>query len=264
MRAPNTLLLYTRHLLKQHGRSGLWWAIVMALYIAMLVIVYPTFVDSGTFDLSRFPPFLVEAFDIPDMTVLANFLDQQVFGNLPLILPFFPIMAFANALAGAEDRGTLDILLGNPIPRRNVVLATWISVLAVLIGIVSFVGLSTWLIARTMDLELPLMDMIRGTFNLVPIVTVFGGLALLLSATLRRSGVVIGITFAVLFLQYLMEILSNLAPSFEWVGRLSVFHYYGHAILDGIHWPSVLGLSAIAVVFLIATIAVFNRRDIYT
>lgn len=264
MSRPNTLWIYTKHLLERYARSGFWWSVVISFYISMLLIVYPTFVESGTLDLDRFPEFIVEAFDIPDMTQPTVFLEQQVFGNLPLILPFFLIMAFAGAIAGAEDRGALDILVTNPIPRRNVVLAHWISALVALSGIVLIVGLVMWTVAQIMDLDVAISAALRGVFNLLPITASFGTLALVLSTKLRNSGVVIGSTFAFIFLQNLMEILSNLVPSLEWIGRLSVFHYYGRAMTEGFPWGSAAFLSAIAVGLLLVAIALFQKRDIYT
>jgi ABC-2 type transport system permease protein len=263
-RRPNTLRIYTRHLLGRYGRTGIWWALVIAFYISMLLVVYPTFVESGTFDLDRFPDFMVEAFDIPDMTQPTVFLEQQVFGNLPLILPFFLIMAFAGAIAGAEDRGALDILLGNPIPRRNVVLSHWIAVTVVLAGILTFVGVVMWTVAQIMDLDLTIGASFRGMVNLMPICLTFGTLALALSAKMRNSGAVIGTVFALIFLMYLMEILSNLVPSLDWLGSLSIFHYYGNAMTEGFPWASAAGLTAIVAVLLAIAVRVFEKRDIYT
>src|SRR3712207_6870721 len=40
---------------------------------------------------------------------------------VPLALAFFPILASAGAIAGAEERGTMDVLLSNPIPRWQLV-----------------------------------------------------------------------------------------------------------------------------------------------
>lgn len=264
MSRPNTLLIYTRHLLGRYTRTGIWWAVVIAFYISMLIIVFPTFVESGTLDRSRLPEFMIEAFDIPDMTQPTVFLEQQVFGNLPLILPFFLIMAFAGAIAGAEDRGALDILLGNPIPRRNVVLAHWIAVTIVLIGIVLFVGVVMWTVAQIMDLTFPADAALRGVLNLLPICLAFGTLALALSAKMRNSGAVIGIVFALIFLMYLMDILANLVPSLDWLGRLSVFRYYGRAMTEGFPWASALGLTGLAIALLLLAIGVFEKRDIYT
>jgi ABC-2 type transport system permease protein len=265
MTAPrNTLMIYTRHLLGRYGRTGIWWAVVIAFYLSMLIIVYPTFVESGTLDLDRFPAFMVEALDIPDMTQPTEFLQQQVFGNLPLILPFFLIMAFAGAIAGAEDRGALDILLGNPIPRRNVVLAHWIAVTIVLIGIVAFVGVAMWTVAQIMGLDFTAGAALRGVTNLLPICLTFGTLALALSAKMRNSGAVIGIVFALIFLMYLMEILSNLVPSLDWLGRFSAFRYYGRAMTEGFPWASAIGLTGITLVLLLVAIRLFEKRDVYT
>lgn len=264
MSRPNTLLIYTRYLLGRYARTGMWWALVMSVYVTALIIVYPTFRDSGTFDLDRFPEFIVEAFDIPDMTQLTFFLEQQIFGNLPLILPFFPIFAFAGAIAGAEDRGSLDILLGNPVPRRNVVLAHWIAVSVVLLGIVLVFGAVTWTMAQIMDLEFTIGAALRGVLNLLPISLAFGTLALALSATLRNSGAVIGIVFALIFLMFLIDVLANLVPSLDWLGRLSVFRYYGRALTEGFPWASALGLSALAIGLLGLAMWLFEKRDIYT
>jgi ABC-2 type transport system permease protein len=261
---PNTLWIYTKHLLERYARSGRWWALVVAFYISMLIVVYPTFVESGTFDLDRFPKFMVEAFDIPDMTQPTVFLEQQVFGNLPLILPFFLIMAFAGAIAGAEDRGALDILMTNPIPRRNVILAHWIAVATVLLGIVLFVGAAMWTVAQIMSLDFTAGAALRGVLNLLPICLAFGTLALALSAKMRNSGAVIGSVFAFIFLMYLMEILSNLVPSLDWLGSLSVFHYYGNAMTEGFPWGSAMGLSAIIIALLVVAVRLFEKRDIYT
>lgn len=261
---PNTLWIYTRHLIRRYARTGIWWALVIAVYISALIGVYPTFLESGTLDLERLPDFMIEAFDIPDMSQLSEFLQQQVFMNLPLIMPFFLIMAFANAIAGAEDRGALDILLGNPIPRRNVVLAHWISAVVVLLGIVLFVGVVMWTMAQIMDLELAFGAAMRGVLNLMPITTAFGTLALALSARMRNSGAVIGIVFALIFLMFLLNVLANLVTSLDWLGRISVFHYYGRAMTGDFPWGSAIFLSAIALGLLGIAFAVFQRRDIYT
>lgn len=264
MKRPNTLWIYMKLLLERYARSGIWWAVVISFYISMLLLVYPTFVESGTLDLDRFPEFIVEAFEIPDMTQPTVFLEQQVFGNLPLILPFFLLMAFAGAIAGAEDRGALDILVTNPIPRRNVVLAHWISAVLVLTGIVLIVAVVMWAVAQVMDLDVTIGAALRGVLNLLPITVAFGTLALALSAKLRNSGVVIGSVFAFIFLQNLMEILSNLVPSLEWIGRLSVFHYYGNAMTQGFPWGSAAFLWGIALALLAVAVWLFQRRDIYT
>lgn len=264
MDRPNTLLIYTRHLIGRYARTGMWWTLVMSIYISALIIIYPTFRDSGAFDLDRFPAFFVEAFDIPDMTQLTVFLEQQIFGNLPLILPFFLIMAFSGAIAGAEDRGALDILLGNPVPRRNVVLAHWIAVTIVLFGIVTVFGAVAWTVAQIMELEFTIDAAMRGVLNLIPICLAFGTLALALSARMRNSGAVIGIVFSLIFLMYLIEVLANLVPTLDWLGRLSVFHYYGRAMTEGFPWVSALGLAGVAVGLLMLAIWLFERRDIYT
>src|SRR5690606_4241372 len=102
--------------------------------------------------LDRILKFVIRALEIPDMSILTEYLQARVFAHIPLIMPFFLVLMYANALAGAEAHGTLDILLGNPIPRRQVVLAHWIAATVVLTVLVVPVGVATWGVAQAMDL----------------------------------------------------------------------------------------------------------------
>ncbi len=84
-------------------------------------------------DISLIPANLRAAFNINDFTQLASFLSSELLGViLPLILPFFGIIILSNVVAGAEERGRLDVLLGNPIPRWNLIVGTFAVVAAFL------------------------------------------------------------------------------------------------------------------------------------
>lgn len=104
MRSANTLGIYTSHLLSRFSRTGLWWVIGLAIYNGLLVMTYPSFRDSGLLAIENFPKGIVEAFGIEDLTKIEPYLDARLFDTLPLVIAFFPIMVFANALAGAEER----------------------------------------------------------------------------------------------------------------------------------------------------------------
>lgn len=264
MSAPNTLLIYTSHLIGRHARTGFIWAAVISLYSALMIIVYPTLLESGTLDISRLPEFMLDMMGIQDMTQLDAYLEAQITGNLPLILPFFLIMTFAGAIAGAENRGALDIVLSNPLPRRHLVIANWIAIAVILIGVLLIVGASTWIVSALMDLDLDFVASMRGALNLFPICMVFGSLALALSAKMRSYGAVIGITMAVIFLMYLVAIIAELSPTFRTLGWFSALNYYENAITQEIPWGSSVFLVAVSVVLLIVAIRLFEKRDIYT
>ena len=264
MTALNTLVIYTRHLLGRFGRTGIWWIIGLAIYNGLLVMTYPSFRESGLLAIENFPKGLVEAFGIEDLTKIEPYLDARLFGTLPLVLAFFPVMVFANAIAGAEERGALDILLGNPLPRRNVVLANWIAMAGVLIGVLLISAALTWLSGVVVDVNLHAGETFRAMLNLFPITMIFGSFALALSAQIRQRGLVIGLSFAMVFLMYLLDIIGRISATWENVHWLSAFRFYRSAMTEPVLWGDTGILLAANLVLLGLAVVVFNRRDIYT
>lgn len=261
---PNSLAIYTRHLIGRHRRSGIFWAVGVSIYIALLIVSYPAFRDSGLLALENYPETIVEALGITDLTTIGPFLDVRVFSTLPLVLGFFPVMTFAGAIAGAEERGSLDILLGNPIPRRHVVLANWLALALILLAVLLVVALVSWGSGRLINVGLGVVDALRASLNLFPITMAFGTLALALSTWLRSRGAVIGISFAVMFLMYLFDTIGRISPTLAGLRWASAFRFYGSAITNGIDWRFAILLLGISVALLALAVVLFDRRDIYT
>lgn len=262
---PNTLRIYSSHLIRQYLRTGIVWAIAFGLYVAMMVLVFPSFRDSGAFDaVDNYPEPLRKAFGIEEMTSIGPFLQAEIYSYAPLVLAFFPIMTFASALAGAEEQGALDILLGNPLPRHTIVLSTWIALAVVLLGVLTIVGGISWLVALAIDAGLGADQAFRAAWNLFPICIAFGSLTLLLSARLRRRGTVIGLSFGIMFLMYLLDIIGKIATDFGALRWASAFRFYGDAISNGIPWGGTAVLLAASVLLLAIAIPTFDKRDVYT
>lgn len=264
MTLPNTLLIYTSHLLGKFSRTGVWWIIGLAIYNGLLVMTYPAFRESGLLAVENFPKGVLKAFGIEDLMKIEPYLDARLFGTLPLVLTFFPVMVFANAIAGAEERGALDILLGNPIPRRNVVLANWIAMAIVMIGILCISAGLTWASAVVVDVDLDPVDTFRAMLNLFPITMIFGSFALALSAKIRQRGLVIGITFAVVFLMYLLDIIGRISPTWQKVHWISAFRFYRSAMTAPVLWVETDILITANLALVALAVVLFNRRDIYT
>lgn len=260
----NPLPIYTSHVLRSSLRTAIFWAIGFTLYTVLILATFPSLRDSGALSMDTYPEAILEAFNIQDMTVVTNYLESQVTSFAPLVLAFFPIMAFAGAIAGAEERGALDITLGPPLPRRQLVLAHWIAISALLFGILLVTALATWAASLLIDVDLSLARSLEGFLNIFPITIAFGSLALALSARLRSRGAVIGISFAVVFLMYLIDVVGKISTDLADLRWVSAFRYYGSALMDGMDWGNVAILLAVSVILLGAAIALFERRDIYT
>lgn len=264
--APSsTLPIYTAHSIRRFLRTGVIWTIAFGLYVAMIVLIFPSFRDSGALDMvAEYPDALKEAFAFEDLGTVGAFLGAEIYSYAPLVLAFLPIMAFAGAIAGAEERNGLDILLGTPMPRRDLVLASWIAMAVVLFGVLAAVGVISWLSSLAVDAGLAFGDAMAAALNIYPITLAVGSLALLLSATFRSRGMVIGITFGVLFLMYLLDVIGKIVPDYDAIRWASAFRFYNNAIVDGFSWTNAIVLLAAAVVLMLLAIPAFERRDVYT
>lgn len=261
-RHPSTLVTYTRFQFEANWKTTLFWAIGLTIYCGLIVAIYPSVKDA--IDISLVPENLRAAFNINDFTQLASFLSSELFGViLPILLPFYGIIALSWVVAGAEERGRLDVLLGNPIPRWNLIVGSAFMVAVFLLVLVAVIGSVLWTAASLLDLELNAGQAYRAAFALWPIAIAFGALALAISSITRQRSVAIAVPAATVFLMFLANVIGKLAPDVSGIRYISAFHYYGNAIIEGLWWPGVIVLAAAALLLTTVAVVMFNRRDIY-
>ena len=267
-RAPRgTLFALVSHTNRMQARSVIIWGAALGLYSAAMVASF-TAIEGSAAQLNKlmdaYPKGMLEAFGVTDLGDPANYLHSQFFGLAPLALSFFTILALAGALAGAEERGTIDVLLGNPLPRWQLVVGSFLATAFSLLGICAVVGLLIWGTAVLVDVELSLREITDGVLNLWPICIMFGALALLCSALFHRRALAISIPAFLLFGMYLIDTVGRASEDLEDWRPASVFYYYGSAIEKGIDWMHFGGITLIALALVLLAALAFRRRDIYT
>lgn len=252
--------------MRMQRRGAIIWGVVLGLYSAAMVATFPTIEGMQQLDqlMQSYPEGLREAFNLEDLGTPEGYLDSQVFNLAPLALAFFPILASAGAIAGAEERGTIDVLLGNPLPRWQLVVGSFIATALSLLGIVALMGLFSWGTAVLLEVDLSLSMTTAAVLNLWPICMFFGGVAMLFSAVFHRRVFAITIPGVVLFGMYLIDVLGKVSEDLEDLRPASVFYYYGTAIKDGIDWTHFGGVTLVTLFLVLLAVLAFSRRDIYT
>ncbi len=262
-----TLFALVSHTVRTQLRSVIIWGAALGLYSAAMVASF-TAIEGGAAQLNQlmeaYPKGMLEAFGITDLGDPANYLSSQFLGLAPLALSFFPILALANAIAGAEERGTIDVLLGNPLPRWQLVAGNFLATALSLLGICAIVGLLTWGTATLVDVDLRWREIANGVLNLWPITLVFGSLALLCSSLFHRRALAISIPAFLLFGMYLIDAIGRASQDLEDWRPVSAFYYYGSAIENGIDWTYFASITLIALALVLLAALTFQRRDIYT
>ncbi|MDP8950325.1 MAG: ABC transporter permease [Actinomycetota bacterium] len=270
-RPRGTLFALILHTLRSQVRSVVIWGVALGLLSLTTVAFFPSLEDQGqqlNELIESYPPEMRELFGMgedTDLTTIEGFLASQVFSFMaPLALAFFPILASAGAIAGAEERGTIDVLLGNPVPRWQLVVGNFVATAISTVGIVAILGLFTWVPAVLLDVNLSLETTAEATLNLWPLCMFFGGLAMLCSAVFHRRVLAIAIPGFVLVVTYFVNALGDAVEDLEDAQPLTVFHYYGSAIENGIDWSNFSGVTLVASVLVLLAVLAFRRRDIYT
>jgi ABC-2 type transport system permease protein len=258
------------HVISLQARSVAIWGAAFGALGIMMISIFPAIADGPELDqlADAMPQGFMKAAGVEDlasMGTITGFLEAEIFGLvLPLALPFFAILAAAGAIAGAEENGTIDVLMGNPLPRWQLVAAYFVSTAVALAGVLALFGLVLWGSAQFIDAELSMGTVAEGVFGAWPLALFFGGLAMLASAIFHRRMIAVGVAGGVLFVMYFLNVVAGLVEDLEFLEYFSAIYYYGAPLTEGIDWANFAVLTGAAIVLAAAAVFAFQKRDIYT
>lgn len=254
------------HLLRRQIVNALIWGGVLGLLGAMYVALFPSMGSELDQYMESLPEGMKAFFPSVGATgSVEAWLNMELFSlTAPLALPFFLLIIGARAIAGREERGTMDLLLSNPVPRWVLVAATYLTMVAALLVALVPLFVLTWLPSLTVDVQLSAWSLAQGVLNLLPFCLFFGSLALLLSALVRRAALAIALPAAVLVGMYVLQGLANYSDKIEPLQPLSLFSHYGSAIQEGIDWLRFTAIVLLGLVLMALAMLAFHRRQIYT
>lgn len=169
----------------------------------------------------------------------------------PLILIILSIWAIGRssaAIAGEIDRGTMELLLAQPIRRSQVILAHLLVELTTipLICLAMWSGnwLGTWLVGLQgeqieVQFRVDPFRFLPGLWSVALFVLAISGYTLLLSAAGRFRSKVLGLAIVITLVQFLINVIGQLWNAMKWMRPYTVFYHYQPQpmILDD-HWMS--------------------------
>jgi ABC-2 type transport system permease protein len=256
--------------LRDLRRGFVWWSAGLAGMTAMMVAVYPSVRDNAALNklVQDYPDALKGFFGFGgelDYTSAAGYLGMELFSLVvPLLLLIAAIAAGSGAIAGEEDRQTLDLLLSLPVSRTRLVLEKLGALVAEVVGLGFVLWLGLWIGALAVGMEISAAKLAAATVDAVALAVAFGAVALLAGCVTGRRGLAIGIAAAAAVAAYLVNSLAPLVDVLDAVKQLSPFYHYATQSplrlgLDPIH---VLVLLAIAAMAAAVSVVAFRRRDL--
>ena len=249
---------------------GLWLAVSLAVYGAIMGVMYPILKANDelmTEYMNTFPKEFLAAFG---MTGVLS--DPGVFYTTYISSWLWPIIATAAALllgtravAVDLDRGFLDLPLSTPLSRVRYLAVNIAAQAAVMALLAASAVLSVWLAAAASGsvfdlggyaaagvLSFAFGCAIAGPTTLLSVITLSRG---------RASGIVGGVVFAM----YAIFVVTQVSKDWAWLAPLSAWDHFKTTALidDGVVPAGDLALFAgIAVAGWLAALWAFRRRDL--
>lgn len=246
------------------------------IFLWMYIGLFPYIKDqavalSGLLD--AYPKGFMEAFGITNLqdqfAHLGSFLSTEMFSLMfPIMLVALVVGLATSALAGEVEKGTIELLLSQPISRLELYFGKY---LAATKSLALFVAVSVFSIA-------PLAAIYHADFDWGSLVR-FAVIAFLFGLSILSLGFLASSLFSdkgkpsfsvtgVVIVMYVLNVIAGLKPSLVNLKYVSLFHYYdpastlgAGALLDARAVWVFIGISAVATIL---GALWFNHRDLAT
>jgi ABC-2 type transport system permease protein len=251
------------HTLREQRLQIAGFGLALGLMAALVVLLWPSYKDD--FALIELPP-AVQAFIGNDLSIAtaAGFINAQFFTWTPALLIVYAITQGSGAIAGEEANGTMDLLLAQPITRRDVVLVKTAAVMtgSAIIVLLAFSGFA--LAIPLVEIDVTHAGMLRACGNALPLTLFFFALALWFGAVAPSRSHAVGGAIAVAVITYFLNSLAAGVGEISAVRYASPFYYFGRGlpIIEGINWRHVALLLGTAAILTALAVRTFERRDV--
>jgi ABC-2 type transport system permease protein len=258
--------LLAKQQLRARVRSIVIWGVVLGGLGALYVALFPSmsgflrqYLDQASQQMQQFMG------QLRDSMTIQGWMELEFYTSIvPIALPFLVIPFGARAISGNEERKTLDLLLSNPLPRWHVVASALATMGGSLASVLGLTWILTYIAVPAAGVDLGPGRLAAGLLVLWVFCLLFGALALLVSAWVRRSFLAIVIPTVVLVAMYVIGNLAQVSKSAEPIRIFSLFYHLGHPLKGEFPWTAVLLMLGAICAIGGAAVAAFNRRDIYT
>jgi ABC-2 type transport system permease protein len=256
--------------LRDSRRAFLWWGLGLVGMAALMIAVYPTVRDNPDLnELVEDYPEALKAFIAfggeVDYVSGAGYLGSELFSFMvPLLLLIAAIGAGARATAGEEERGTLDLLLANPLSRRRLLLEKLGALAVELFLLAAVLWLALLVGVQIVDMEVSAANLAAATASAALLALAFGTVAALVGAATGRRGAAIGMAAAAGVASYLLNSLALLVEFLEPARKASPFYHYAVAdpLRSGLALDHAAFLVLVALVAATLALVAFERRDL--
>jgi len=263
----NNIFLKT---MRDQMASIFWWSAGF-IFISIYLSYFFPFMSENTeiFKImDSLPPVIKNLMgDVEFVSTPAGFFNLQPFSYFaPIMILFYSVSRGVGVIAGEMENGTLDLLLSKPVSRSGVIFQKVLSISLALgiIHIFFFLGMVLGLVLFKIDLNT--IKLAEAIISLYMLSISFLTISVTAGIFFLKKRIAIGLVSGYALISYLINAYAPAINSFQIARIFSPFYYNSgnSPILNGLNLNHLMIQTFIAVFFLIASILLFKKRDLYS
>ena len=214
---------------KVNLKSFIIWTSILIILFLVVFLVYPYIITDDTVKnldemMKVFPPELLKTFnmDITSINTAYGWLKSEGFMFVLLIIGFYSSILGFNILLKEESDKTIEYLESLPIKRSKIITNKLIVSIVYMISMVLILGIFNYialLISGDFDHIQYILLSITPIFITLPLFSI----NLFISTFLHKTKKTIGISLGLVFIFYMLNVLSELSNKVEFLKYFSIY-----------------------------------------
>ena len=257
--------------MKVNFKNFIIWSLILIGIFLVVYLVYPSIVNSTDVKMmdemmSMFPEEMLKAFnmDISSIDSAYGWLKSEGFIFVLLIIGCYAGILGSNILLKEENDKTIEYLNALPVKRTNVVLSKVSATLIYIVGMVLVIGLFNFIgLSFSGDFD-------KKQFILISLTPIFSSIVifavcLFISTFTNKTKKMFAVSMGIVFISYMLQILSTLSEDVEFLKYLSVFTLADlrNVILDISINPVMIIISFIlTIIFILLSVIHYNKKEL--
>lgn len=257
--------------LKVNFKSFIIWTIILIAIFIVVFSVYPFIMTDESIKsldemMKVFPPELLKAFnmDITSINSAYGWLKSEGLMFVMLIIGVYSSLLGGSILLKEESDKTIEYLGTLPVKRNSIITNKIIASIIYMISMILILGLFNY-IALLISGDFNQSEYLLLSITPVLIALPLFSLNLFISTFLHKSKKTLGISLGLVFIFYLLNVLSELASNVEFLKYFSIYTLADirNIIENGCINPLVVVISTfITVIFVLLTYIRYNKKEL--
>lgn len=256
---------------KVNFKSFIIWLSILLIMFLVVYLIYPYIITDETIkdidDLMKvFPPEVLKAFNM-DMTSISTaygWFKTEGFMFVLLIIGFYSSMLGGTILLKEENDKTIEYLTSVPIKRSKIVTnkiivgIVYILLITLILGIFNYISL---IISGDLNHKQFILLSITPILIGLPLF----GINLFISTFMHKTKKTIGISLGMVFIFYLLNVLSEISTKVEFIKYFSIYTLADiRNVISNIEINPIMIIVSlvITIIFIIGTYIRYNKKEL--